>query len=407
MPEETNPLDIMFSGSDEEPEVVETVVEEPVVEEPTEEVEEIEEVEVEVEDEEEIDYDKVEEKPKEEEPEEEVIPESKAVERARIEGKRRKELELEKKEWELERDRIQNERDEYERRLKEFESTKIKPTEHPDFIAMRDEILKDVKEEVDDLESDNADDIYKNLGGYIERYRKADAADAMSKFKDEVASELFEGTDTWDELERDDRRVVNAAIKLIKKSTGKADKLEDLRNSLEERANKGILAVGVKEYERNAAEFQPILDAVGDLSDEIIEANPYAIESAVARIAKTDKKRLESAKKDVFEIMNGLRPLTQEELEKLNANGTDVKAFQLQRQKALVEKKKKLAALLIQGLVTRSSYKEMAQELAELKQQKDSEESEDAALRKVHKKKAPQKKEVKPINPIDIMFGGV
>lgn len=371
---------------DETPVVVEEQEEEQQQEEEVEvevDVEEVEESTEEVVEEEEINYDEV--KPKKRE--------TKAEERAKIEGKRRKELELTLKEKELEFDRVQKELDEYKGRLNEFESTKIKPTEHPDFISFRDDILKEAKDEVEELEAPNAQNIYKNLGSFIDRYRKA--GEDTTKFKDELAKELFTDIESWDELDKEDKRVVNAALKLIKKSTSKADKLEELRNSLEERANKGILAVGVKEYERAISEFKPILDPIGDLDDEIIETDPYSIESVTAKIARTDKKRVDAAKKDVMEILNGLRPLTQEELDKLNANGTDVKTFQAQRQKAFVDKKKKLAALLVQGLVTRSTFKEMAQELAELKGKKESEESEDDALRKVSKKKGVVKEEPK------------
>lgn len=370
-------------------------VEKETVEEEVEEVEETSD-----EEESEDDYEAPIKKPEpKEEPEEEPVDESAARKRAKIEGKRRKELELTLKEKELEFDRVLKEKEELAAKLTEFETTNIRPTEHPDFVALKNEIVKEAADEADELDAPNSKVISTQLGDFIVAYRKADISEkrdsALGEFRDFLADQLFGDESTFESLDKDDRRVVSAALKFVKKATGKADKLEEIRNDLEARAKTGTLAVGVKEYERSVAEFKPILDMIGDLPEEIIEANPYAIESAVATIAKLPegKKRLENAKRDVLEIVAGLRPLTQDEIQKLVANGTDIKTFQAQRQKAFAEKKRKLVSFFIQGLVTRSNYNEMAEKLSKLEKKKSNEDSESDALRLIRKKKPVAPKE--------------
>lgn len=409
---EKDPLDTWFAQ--EETEIVSPETEEVVEESEEFEDEEPEEAVEETTEEEdsEDDYEAPIKKPEpKEEAEEDPVDESAARKRAKIEGKRRKELELTLKEKELEFDRVVKEREELAAKLAEFETTNIRPTEHPDFVALRNEIVKEAADEADELDAPNSKVISSQLGDFIVAYRKADASEtrdvSLGEFRDFLADKLFGDESTFESLDKDDRRVVTTALKFVKKATSKADKLEEIRNDLESRAKTGTLAVGVKEYERSVAEFKPILDVIGDLPEEVIEANPYAIESVVATIAKLPegKKRVENAKRDALELINGLRPLSQDEIQKLVANGTDIKTFQAQRQKAFAEKKKKLLPMIIQGLVTRSNFKEMSEELAVLKKKKRKDDSEDDALRSIRKKKPVAARETKPVDPIAIMFG--
>jgi hypothetical protein len=404
-----SPLDIMFSGEEPEetiedvveetPTLESEVVEEPVVDEPEEEVED-------------DDYDApVKKKVEETDEDEEPLTESKAIERARAEGKARKALETEKKEWELDRDRLKKERDEFETKLKEFETTKIKPEEHPDFVSLKDEILSDARDTVDDWDAPNKDVVFSQLGSFISDYRNADTSQdrqgALGELKDKLADQMFGEGDSFADLDKDQRKEVSDAVRLLKKSAGKADLLNTLRDDLSKKAQSGTLAVGAREYEAAYSDIRPILDVIGDLPDEAIEGNPYAIESVVASLAKIPegKKRLESAKKDVVELIYGMRPFSQEEIDKMEANGTDIKAYRTERNKALDARRKKLLPLLVQGLMTRGSFKEMASELSELKKRYASEESEDDALLRIGKKKAPAPKAgTKERSPVDIMF---
>jgi hypothetical protein len=101
--------------------------------------------------------------------------------------------------------------------------------------------------------------------------------------------------------------------------------------------------------------------------------------------------------------------LTQSEIDKLEANGTDVKAFMAERQKAHRAKQQKLAAYFVQGLMTRSATREAFAKLAKYEKAETQEEDEFDAIRKTTKKKAqPAEKVVRPKDrpsPLERLFG--
>lgn len=412
MPADTKSFDDIFNEhlSELPGEVEEEVVEQTPEEKVEETEEEVEQEEVQSEEEEEENYEEEIPDKKKAEPVDEDEPknESHARKRAKEEGQRRKQLEAEKKEWEIERDRLSKELEESKSKLNEFETTRIKPEDHDDYKALVNEILTEVRDEVEGFDAPGAKSLLK-IGDYTQKYRVVDKAtdrdDQLAAFKTQLAKDLFEDRE-FEELDKDERKEVTAALKLIKKATSKADKLTELHNDLEKRSKNGTLAVGLREYETTTKEYQPILDSIGDLPDDVVEENPTTLESVVARIAKSSpdgKKRVENAKRDVVEILFGQRPLTQAEIDKYEANGGSYKELLASRQKSLNEKRKKLLPMLVQGLVGRSEFKKALAELAELKTKKESEESEDDALQKITKKKvkvtAPEKKS-KTVNDI-------
>lgn len=409
--QQTNPLDIWMSEETPAPEPQQKPIASPMEKEELV-AEEVEEVEQEEEESAEIDYDVEPPAPKEEEEEEETFAnDTEAIKRAKIEGKQRKALEAEKKEWELERDRLQTELETYKTKSNELEAVRIKPEEHPDYIKERDSLQREIKDSFDDFDAPKKSSILYEFANYLGKYRQVDSAQDRStqleNLKNELASKMFDDeTATFDSLDKDDRKEVSAMLKLIKGSVVKADKLHELYDNLEKRSKTGTLALGVREYESLSKEYQPILDSIGDLPDDVIEANPHAIEARVALMTKDPeaKKRVDSAKRDVYEIINGVRPLSQAEIDKLEANGTDIKKFNAERNKALDEKRKRLLPLLIQGLVIRPEIKGAFSELATLKTKKASARSEEDALLKTTKKKAPSSKEEKVKNPVDTWF---
>lgn len=405
-----NPLDQWFKGSEEEPEITNQQESTEDVEE-VEETEEQEEVQEEETEESEIDYDAP---PKKEESVEEVeetfANDTEAVKRAKIEGKERKRLEIVVKEKDLEIERLREESESTKTRLNELENVRIEPDKHPDYTSKRDKLQKEIRDSFDDFDAPHKGDILKDFGGYLSKYRTADSdsnrTSSLDALKDDLAAKMFGEENTFEMLEKDDRKEVSAMLRLIKTSVGKADELHELYDNLEKRSKTGTLAMGVREYEERQKEMASVFDTIGDLPEDVIEANPHAIESLVALSAKTPdgKKRLEAVKRDFQEIVWGPRPLTQAEIEKLEANGTDIKKFNAERQKAAQAKLIKLAPLIIQGLVARGSFKQMSEELAGFKKKKASAQSEEDALLKTTKKKAPVVKEVKTLSPVDIMF---
>lgn len=402
-----------------------TIKEEPEEEETEEEETEEEETEEEESSEEdedaEVDWD-AEPKKKKDAEEEEFKNDSAAVRQAKLKGREAKELKTKLTERELELENIQKERDELRARLDEVEATKIKPEDHPEYTSLRDEILTDVGEASDLLAVSDPSLITKNFGNFMADYLDMSAktgeerVEARTALKASIVDSLKLSEIPYEELDEDEKRqyegVVTDVLKIVQRNSGKTKELQKLHGTLIERAKTGLLSTGVRQYESTVSEFKPVLDSIGSLEDDIIEANPHAIESVVSKLVKESPdaaKRLEKAKKDVLEVLIGPRALTQKEIDKLEAAGENVKEFMAERAKAHRSKQLKLAAMFVQGLMTRSTLKETLAKLSKLEKDSDEEESELDILRKTTKKTAKSKaKEVRPrdrVSPLSSILG--
>jgi hypothetical protein len=403
----------------------EVVVEEEVVEE-EEEIEEEEEVEEKEDDSDDEDYEAPIKKKKADAPaDEEIKDESHARRLAKENGRKAKELETKLQERELEIERERSEREKIQARLDELEVTRVKPHEHPDYVSLQDEVFADANAVARRLPG-RAKVLLTaqgNLGKLMSEYiavTEAEGDDILTA--DENLAKAIVGTLelselSYEELDADEKKnlqpVIDKVIDVLERNLPKTRQLQNLYKKLTEQAKSGHLSMSVREYESTASEFQPILDTIGDLSEEIIEANPYAVESVVSRMVKDSPeaaKRLKNAKRDVLEVFVGPRALTQAEIDKLEANGTDVKAFLVERKKAHREKQRKLMPFFVQALMTRPLLRESLEELAKLRDEKEGEEDEFDALRRTVKKPAPKakpevKKNRKPGAAADALFG--
>ncbi len=396
----------------EEPEATEDAETEETEEEPESEEteEEPEETEESQEDEEEdpdkeIDFDEPVTPPKKEE-EAEIPNETMARKLAKENGRKVKELDTRLKERELELDRVRQELEEREARLTELQQTGFKPQDHPDFKTLENEIRSDYEQAFELIP--NGENLSAGFGKFLADYQKLGTLEgeerrgALQNLKERIVERSGRFADPYADLLEDEKKEADAlaldVLRVVQRNSTKFTKLNETFERLTEQAKSGQLALGEKEYQRTVAEFSPAIEAVGDLPDDAVEADPHAIESAVARLAKENPeyaKRLKQAKRDVLELLAGPRVLTQADLDKLKANGTDPKAFNAQRIKAHREKKQKLAVMLVQGLVTRPLFKEMSEKLAALESKAKEEEDEEEVIQKVTKKtsKSPSKKE--------------
>lgn len=373
----------------------------------------------------EIDYDAEdapEDKPKDDDTEDAIDKEpdpkkreSVAQKLAKENGRRVKELETTLKERDLDVERATKERDEIRARLEEIEVTRIDPRDHPDFLSLQGEIMTDVDEAAEVLVNDPTV-LVNNFGKFMTAYLSLpengkERASELANLKVTIAETL--GDVPYEDLSPEEKsstdKLVTEVLRVVQRNSGKTRQLKKVHADLSERAKKGLLSVGARDYELNVAEFKPVLDAVGDLPEDVIEENPNSPEAVVARLAKTSpevKKRLDGARKDVMELLVGPRVLTQAEINKMESNGTDVKKFLVDRERAFRERKKRLAPLLVQALVTRSHYKQVLEKLAKLEADKDSTDSEQDALQRIKQKKAPAKppEEKRRRDPLDALF---
>ena len=395
-------LDGLFGETADGEEIIEREVK-PLAPEPDEEEEEEEETVAEEEkssDDEETDWDA---ETKIEDP----VNETAARKQAKEKGRLAKELQNTLTERELELDQIRKERAELAEKLEQVQAVKVRPEDAPEFQEKHEAVMSDVRAVARRLPGKSKTLLTPHFGDImvsymesldvpLERAEEVDQA-LMGKIVDKLGfSEV-----PFAELDEDERvqfqPQVDKIMDLLERNHTPTKELQKLHSTLSEKAKAGHLSVGVRQYQAAAAELAPILEAVGDLSEELIEANPHSVESFVAKLSKSadGKKRVESARADIMELLVGPKALTQDEIDKLQKNGTDVKEFLRERDRRHIEKKKKLAPLLVQALVTRSQFKTTLEKLSKYELGKQSEESEFDALSDVTKKKPSQQSKQK------------
>jgi hypothetical protein len=185
-------------------------------------------------------------------------------------------------------------------------------------------------------------------------------------------------------------RLTSDVLSVVQRNVRATKQLGELKTSLESKAKSGLFLRGAREYDNTVKEFQPILDTIGDLPDDIIDADPHSPASVVASMLKKTpdaKKKVEAAKRDVLELVVGPRPLSLDEIRRLEASGTDVKRFLSDRDVKHRENQKRLIPLLVQGLLTRGAFKLALSELALLRGKNNSAEDELDALHGIGKSK--------------------
>lgn len=358
---------------------------------------------------EEVDYDAEDKKNDDEEEDEEEAPvnESAARKQAKEKGREAKRLKNELTERQLELERERTEKAELKARLEEIESVKLRPEDSPEFQEKHESVMSDVRAVARRLPPKSRTLLTPHFGEIMVSYmetldvplEKSEEADLTLTAK--IVDKLGFSDIPFAELDDDERSAlqpqVDKVMDLLERNLTPTKELQKLHSTLSEKAKNGHLSVGVRQYQAAAAELSPVLEAVGDLSDELIEANPHSVESYVAKLAKTPegKKRVDAARADVLELLVGPKALTQDEIDKLQKNGTDVKEFLRERDRRHAEKKKKLAPLLVQALATRSQFKTLLEKVTKSEQSKLSEESEFDALSEVTNKKPSQQSKEK------------
>jgi hypothetical protein len=349
------------------------------------------------------------EKPADAEKDDQVLEnESAARKQAKEKGREAKRLKTELTERELELDCIRKEKEELQERLQQAESVKTRPEDAPEFQEKHESVMSDVRAIARRLPVKSRTLLVPNFGSIMVSYmesldvplEKSDEVDQA--LTAQIVDKLGFSEVPFAELDDDEQTAlqphVDKIMDLLERNLTPTKELQKLHVSLNEKAKSGHLSVGVRQYQAAAAELQPALDAVGELSDELIAVNPHSVESFVAKLARGSaegKKRVASARADVLELLIGPKALTQEEIDKLKANGTDVKEFIRERERNHLEKKKRLAPLLVQALVTRSQFKTTLEKLSKFELSKQSEESEFDALSDVSKKRPSQQSKTK------------
>lgn len=328
---------------------------------------------------------------------------------AKENGRRAKQAEAKITELQLEMDRVRADLEAERARLEEVESLQVDPRDFPEVKEVRNKVMADVKRGAAMLGVKDPAVFRDNFGTYIQSFMDADSLDgaefdsALGDLRKKIIKEVGGFEDDYEDLDYTEQAkadsIADKALSVIERAVPDTKKAMELAEKLKSRAKISQFAVGTRDYETAMAEFKPVLDAIGDMPEEALKADPHSVPAIVARMVKESpegRRRVNRAKLDVIEIILGPRALSQDEVAKLEANGTDLKTFYAERQKMVAEKRKKLIPLFIQGLATRAVFADSLKKLAKYESDNAADEDEFDAMEQARKPKpvTPKKKAV-------------
>lgn len=368
----------------------------------------------------EIDFDAPLEKPKKEE---EVPGESQTgkggnplrphLERA---GREAKEFKAKFQEAELELERLRAENSTLRGEVDTYQATRIDPASHPEVVAHVNKVRNNLTDFSVDLSDENTRTLTSKLGEFIDEYNvasrtnEADRRAALRGFKNNLYRHFGEDKDVLEDGEDApfdptvDRiyRFVSENSSIMRTAAEKAEELQH-------RAKNKTLAVGAEEYEKSIKTFDAVLEPLGKLPDEVIEANPYKPEAVVAKLVRDNPeaaRRAEQAKQAIKEAFFGKKPLTQSEVDSIVANfegeGDALKEFYKSRATAEKSLKTTMMNKLFLGIMLLSDYEEKARGYEKYKAKSDAIDSEIDALdgvSKQHRSSEPTKNSDEYVDP--------
>lgn len=352
------------------------------------------------------DYDaplKKEEKPKKKEESEAPLQESVAQKMAKEKGRKVKELEAVVRDKDIEFGRVFDENKSLKAQIEELRAVKVKPTEHPDFLALKDKVWNEVETAAEVIPEGR--DIPKHFGVLSDAYAEATAlrgderAKAMAELRKTIVNKCGKFDVEYEDMDATDLREADQfsakVLSILQKTAPDVRGLVDLSSTLSSKSEESAIVLSLKDYDAKVKDINPILDAIGNMPEEAIDADPHAIESVVATLAKTSegRRRLTNAKRDALEALFGPRPYTKEELAQLKGNGTDLKSHEAERRKKADATRKRLLPKLVQFLVAGATLVEDRRSHMAAKAEVDQEEAEADAVRGATRPAKPKKQE--------------
>ncbi len=338
--------------------------------------------------------------------------ETMARKQAKERGREAKRLQMELEEARLKLRETEQREQELRTRMSEVESSVVDPKNHPDVRNLLTEMKTDVSNSAELLEINDPNDLVSNFGTIMSAYigieglEGKERAEKLVELKGLIVDSVIKPDIPYAELTPEERTpfasVVSEVLRVVQRNRKTISRLADLEKTIADQAKKGILNRSTRAYEAARSELQPIVDAVGALTDDLIEADPFSPSSIVSRLAKqpANKTRIERAKQEVLEVLVGPQSLTPEQVKTLEDNGTDVKAFIAERDRKIADRRKKLAPILVEAILTRGITKDALKAFLDKSDKSKASDNELAALRQVGKKagsQPPPKKEKAPL----------
>lgn len=313
--------------------------------------------------------------------------ESAAQVRAAENGRKLKALEAEHQEAKLEMDRLRS----------ELEVTKKSASQQPQNYRPEDftsheavtPLVKQITQDRDAFAKVQDPGIGKivraKFGHYMDKFMVADAADpetsvaADQQLRDEIAEDFrqaYKATNgdgyDEDEMNREAKTFVRSMVEVLVRNAGRTQEIQTKISDLAARAREGNLAQGVEVYQHHETDLRKSMEGVMGLPDTAIEDNPHSVEATVATLLRQPewKKRYDAINSQVLELALGPKALTQAELDGMKNGGIDVREFTKNRQKAFLEKRRKLAAQISQALLLRGMWEQTSRDAAEFNDSK-------------------------------------
>lgn len=338
--------------------------------------------------------------------------ETMARKQAKERGREAKRLKLELEQARLKLRETEDQAKQLQTRMSEVESSVVDPESHPDYRNLLTEMRTDVSRSAEVLDVEDPSLVVTNFGPLMKAYidleglEGKERSEGLLAIKGLIVDNIIKADVPYADMTPEERSThsstVSEVLRIVQRNRASIAKLSSLKQTLSDQAKKGVLNRGSRAYEAAVGELRPVVDAVGTLTDELVQADPFSPSALVSRLAKNpdNKEKIEKAKREVIEVFVGPSALTPEQVKTLEANGTDVKEFLAERERKIAERRKSLAPLLVEAILTRAITKKALKALLDKGDASQSSAKELAALRAVGKRTGntpPKKEEKRPL----------
>lgn len=320
-----------------------------------------------------------------------------AVTRAKIEGKRRKELEKE----------LETIKAEHEVAMREMElklsEVSVKPDNgrgvnldtHPEFLQLRETVGENLRR----MKLSSADPkwVSDNYAEMIQGYRTSleQGDESFVKFRDGVSAKT--GLDA------------SAVVSILGEAAGLATKAEKLAISLEERSKEGTLNETFSSYDKGVKSTMTTLDNFKSTLETRAEADEGSIYDFLNENLKTDEgqsafKKIES---DLVVLLHGPQQYSSDQLAKLKASGADIEMLKNTNSKKAQARLSALIPSVAAGLFVLTQFKDIYNKAKALDDEEDGvKELKKAGKSKIIEIKPPEpKKEKSAMESFMEMYG--
>lgn len=298
-----------------------------------------------------------------------------------------KKLEDEKAAWEEEKKTWQAEKETLEKKLSEqpaaeVDSAPVNYAADPSVQRVWNPVMEALDVLSDKLGAKEGKALQGNFQSLLMEYSNATAKRGTPE-GDAAIQALHERIET--EIGEDSRRDVMSFLAIqalpgYKQAMSEIDRLKGDSHNRKTRQN-------LDRYMNNEKEFDAVLAPLGEVPESVVAAQPYAVESWVSKLIKSDPKwGIHSAKvkKEIKEVMAGLKPLSPEEQAALAAN--DAGGLSTTEEKRTKEFKTRQANMVKRaylGTIVLTMFPRIIEELETLRAGKEEEDSETDAIEKV------------------------